>query len=751
MKSSALARTALGTSALLIAGFVTLPAPSATAVPGDERGDWFVEDAQLRRDVGAPKPPGTTQSRAVTLDADAAVRAVVATSSLARAEPGERLIVPKRGDLSLTLFDGERLTVEVSEVAVTLDVASTESVPTVEVIGTEKRAGTIASTVAFTFIPDASGDYVLHGGIERDSQPRVELDQPSRGVVRLNEIGDPPARPIDTDDAILAPESGDAAMATPKEGGSRATPAITIIDLLVGYSSSLDASMNSRAEITQRIAETNTALATSGANVRVNLMSIAPVPYVQHPSDMHVDLDRLQKKSGSLDLLHAQRDAIGADLVALVVPNTTASACGIAWVPRAGGAADYGLSVTAQECFHQHSLAHELGHNLGSQHDHNNATTKGDPYLFSHGYQVPGVARDIMSYACPKNDCKRFLQYSNPSVNFLGTTVPSGTATADAARSFNLMAPVIANYRTKTKVTRLSGADRYDTAAAISRHGFTDPAKVSTLVVATGTDFPDALSAAPLAAKLGGPLLLTHPSGLPAATVTEIKRLKPSKVVVIGGATAVPAAVESALKGLVAAGGSVQRISGDDRYSTSVAIGKYGWGSSATAFVATGLDYPDALSAGAAAGKLGAPVVLVPGTFAAAPAVTTSYLTGIGVKTAYIAGGMTVVSAGIENALKAKHTVVRYAGTDRFNTSTLIAKAHNTPGGSMYLASGLNFPDALAGAVIAGRQKAPLALSPQNCVLRTLNDVQRDIKPSEVVLLGGATLLSEAVQQGNIC
>ncbi len=750
MKVITTPRAALSVAAILFAGFITVPATVASAAPRDDAGEWFAADARLGRNVAEEAPSGTTRSRAVVLDADTAVRAVVSPQSLALAQPGERLIVPKNGDLSLTLFGGERLMIDVSEVAVSLDADGVDPMPTVEVIGSRREGEGYGATAAFTFIPDDSGRYALSGGIDRGTESRVEIDQPSRGIAVLHEIGEAQEGTAEVDDAVIAPGAVTAPDPAEMAPPGRAAATLTTIDLLVGYSSSLGAAVT--AKITQRITETNAALATSGVNMRVNLMSIAPVAYAQSAEGLLADIRRLQQGSNGLGQLHNQRDAIGADLVALIVPQVTRGECGRGYIPFAGGVPDYAFSVTPESCLDGNALAHELGHNFGSNHNIANTKKEDVPYAFSYGHQVAGKARDIMAYDCPKNDCAQKLQYSNPNVKFIGhPTIPSGTPAADAARSFNLMAPVIANYRTRTPITRLSGGDRYETAATISRHGFADPAKVSTLVVATGTDFPDALAAAPLAAKLGGPLLLAHPSGLPAATTTEIKRLKPSKIVIVGGATVIPSAVEAALKVLVTAGGTVQRISGADRFDTSVAIGKYGWTSSTTAFVATGLDYPDALSAGAAAGKLGAPVVLVPGTYGAVPATTTAFLSGIGVKTAYIAGGATVVSVGIETGLKAKYSVVRYAGTDRFNTSTLIAKAHHTTGGSMYLASGMNFPDALAGAVVAGRQKAPLVLSAQGCVLKNVNDVQRVITPSNLVLLGGVTLLTEAVQQGAIC
>ncbi|WP_426516226.1 cell wall-binding repeat-containing protein [Diaminobutyricibacter sp. McL0618] len=747
-KTKRRSRAAVAATTFLLAGLVALPASAASAGAGDESGDWFGTDARMGRSSIPGAPQGTTRTRNVALDADAAVRAVVSPQSLALAQPGERLIVPKNGDLTLTLFGEERLAITVSEVAVTLDAEATENAPTVEVIGSKRVDGGDAATVAFTFIPDASGHYALHGGIERGTEPRVEIDQASPGVARLSELGDAAELPdeqlpADIHDAIAAPGAVTAPDPGANDNRGRAGAPLTTVDVLVGYASALGGT--AKAAITQRITETNTALATSGVNIRLNLMAVTPVAYTQAPTGLSKDIENLRIGSEGLAVLHNQRDAIGADLVAMIVPRTN-GACGWGYLPPDG------LSVTAFDCLSGYSLAHEIGHNLGSDHDYANSSMLDRPYAFSYGHQVAGIARDIMAYPCANADCPRLLQYSNPNVNFIGhPTIPSGTATEDAARSFNLMAPVIADYRTKTQTSRLFGSDRYETAAAISRHGFTDPAQVSTVVVAAGTDFPDALSAAPLAAKLAGPLLLTNPSSLPAATTTEIKRLKPSKIVLIGGTGAVSTAVETTLKSLVTAGGTVPRISGADRYATSVAIGKYGWSSSTTAFIATGLDYPDALSAGAAAGNLGAPAVLVPGTSAAAPAATTAFLTSIGVTTAYIAGGTGSVSAGIEKDLKAKHTVVRYAGTDRFNTSTLIATAHHTKNGSMYLASAMNFPDALAGAAVAGRQKAPLVLSAPGCVLANLNDAQRVITPSQLVLLGGVTLLTEAVKDGTIC
>ena len=154
-------------------------------------------------------------------------------------------------------------------------------------------------------------------------------------------------------------------------------------------------------------------------------------------------------------------------------------------------------------------------------------------------------------------------------------------------------------------VVREGAADRYATAAAIALAAF--PAGAATVYLATGQNFPDALSGGALAAALGAPVLLTAPDALPAATAAALASLKPAHAVILGGTGAVSDAVAAALAGLVP---DVHRIAGSDRYATSAAIAAL-YPSAATVYVATGLNFPDAL----AGAPLGGPLLLVPGTY----------------------------------------------------------------------------------------------------------------------------------------
>lgn len=171
-----------------------------------------------------------------------------------------------------------------------------------------------------------------------------------------------------------------------------------------------------------------------------------------------------------------------------------------------------------------------------------------------------------------------------------------------------LVATALGQY-TAGGVTRLSGRDRYATAVAVSQSQFPTPPStgVPVVYVASGRDFPDALSAAPVAGMHAGPLLLTDPAALPSVVDTELSRLRPSQIVILGGTGAVSSAVEAALS--VHNWGGVSRVAGPDRYATAVDVSQSQFQPGVpVAYVASGLDFPDALSGAPVA--VGSPLLL---------------------------------------------------------------------------------------------------------------------------------------------
>lgn len=296
-------------------------------------------------------------------------------------------------------------------------------------------------------------------------------------------------------------------------------------------------------------------------------------------------------------------------------------------------------------------------------------------------------------------------------------------------------------------ITRLSGADRYGTAVAASRRYAPN---VPVAIVATGTDFPDALSAASAAAALGGPLLLTQPTKLPSSTSTELKRLKPKKIYVVGGTGVVSAAIAKEL-GRIA---PVKRLAGADRYATGDAIAKAVFPHADHAIIATGKGFADALAATGAAGSRRAPIMLVDGSKKTVSKTTLSRLSALGVRTISIVGGTAAVTSAIQSQLtKAGFGVKRYGGADRYATAALINAAYFAPGSSVneFFATGLDFPDALAAGALAGRLAAPLELTLRTCVDPAVNDSVNALGANNRVVMGGVAVLSSAASQNARC
>lgn len=294
-------------------------------------------------------------------------------------------------------------------------------------------------------------------------------------------------------------------------------------------------------------------------------------------------------------------------------------------------------------------------------------------------------------------------------------------------------------------VHRRAGSDRYTTALSISA---SFASGVPVVYVATGAQFPDALSAAPAAAAQGGPLLLVPPSGPTPAIITEINRLAPDTIVVVGGDSVVSAASYAVLSTLAP---SIRRDAGSNRYATSQIIVERAFSGATDVFVATGRDFPDALSASAAAGALEAPVLLVDGTQSQVPTATTTLIATLGAQRVRIVGGPSVVSSGIESVLRGSFgtgSVLRHAGSNRYATGAAVNSAVFSSASTVFFAAGTSFPDALSGAALAGALGSPLYVVQQGCVPTVVLQSVNALSPTSIVLLGGTSVLS--AQVGNL-
>lgn len=197
------------------------------------------------------------------------------------------------------------------------------------------------------------------------------------------------------------------------------------------------------------------------------------------------------------------------------------------------------------------------------------------------------------------------------------------------------------------EVVRVKGGDRYATAAALADANFAKGADV--VYLASGEDFPDALSASAAAAYQGGPVLLTQQGKLPSSTESALQKLSPKRVIVVGGEGAVSASVSRAAKHATDA--SVVRYGGSDRYATAQTVVQRVFGNTGVplAVVASGAEFPDALVGAALAGAHDGPVVLTQPNKLPVP--TKNALAYVKPTNVIVTGGSGAVSYGVETAI----------------------------------------------------------------------------------------------------
>ncbi|MDQ2673062.1 MAG: S8 family serine peptidase [Chloroflexota bacterium] len=294
-------------------------------------------------------------------------------------------------------------------------------------------------------------------------------------------------------------------------------------------------------------------------------------------------------------------------------------------------------------------------------------------------------------------------------------------------------------------IVRLSGADRYATAAAISRSTYVP--HVPYLFIATGRDFPDALAGGALAAQVGAPLLLTSTSSIPSATMTEIKRLKPIDIVVLGGPAVVSESVVQQLRSLDdPAIGETFRLSGPDRYATAARISAAGFDRNVhVVYLATGTNFPDALAAAPASATLNGPLLLT--SRSSLPAATRTELDRLKPLRIVILGGTAAVSSNVALQLAAYTggPIDRWSGADRYATAAVIAAKAFPTAATAFVASGLGFPDALAGGPPGGAWLGPLlTTTPSSLPTPSRQQLQR-LKPVRIFVLGGTSVISNTV------
>jgi len=292
---------------------------------------------------------------------------------------------------------------------------------------------------------------------------------------------------------------------------------------------------------------------------------------------------------------------------------------------------------------------------------------------------------------------------------------------------------------------RFAGADRYATAAAASKAVFRNGSDV--VYVATGLDYPDALAGGAAAAVESAPVLLVARDTVPGATRDEIRRLSPSKIVVLGGEGVVSSQVAALLSSHVP-NATVERRWGKTRFETAVEVSKSVFaGEVGTAYVTGGLSFADAMVAVPAAVRDGAPLLLVHPEVI--PTAVKGELRRLKPVRIVVVGGEGVVPPGVFAALSGYTSdVTRIGGSDRYAVGAAVAAEFAADTETVYVAVGADYPDALTGGAIAGKAPGPMFLVRTDRIPDAVKSHLNRIRPRRAVILGGAGVVSKAVEKG---
>jgi len=295
------------------------------------------------------------------------------------------------------------------------------------------------------------------------------------------------------------------------------------------------------------------------------------------------------------------------------------------------------------------------------------------------------------------------------------------------------------------------GSTRIETAAAIATATFSS-ARVG--IVASDADFPDALAASYLAGRNAGPVLLTHPTFLPDATLSALRQLSISGVQVMGG----PAAVSDNVVNQLRSDGFVtDRIAGSNRYGTAAAAAEAPGnnlvgsipGKGRTALLTSGVNFPDSLSGGPMAYFRAFPLLLTDPSSLSPE--TSSALSSLAINHVIVLGGTAAVSATIDAQLASGgYTVERLQGVQRFETATAVADFELGTLGfknvKAELARSDLYPDALAGAPHGGVDRAPILLTLPTVLADATNSWLRGHTSTVAAIdaFGGTVAISDA-------
>lgn len=290
---------------------------------------------------------------------------------------------------------------------------------------------------------------------------------------------------------------------------------------------------------------------------------------------------------------------------------------------------------------------------------------------------------------------------------------------------------------------RVYGNTRFETSYKLFDMGWSSS---ETVILANGMDYPDALTAAPLAGKYNAPILLSRNTTL--ASQPELKASLMNKgvknVIIVGGETAISSGIQNEISSL---GINVRRIGGRDRYETSVLIAKEVGVNNGEISLAYGMSFADGLSISSVAAKKQSPILLTRTDYI--PDVVKAFINENNINKTYIIGSTTVITDGVASQTKGPE---RLGGANRYETNSKIFQRFKSELNldSVFIASGLSFPDALSSSALAAKNGNFVLLSNIRQVEGTVRNILTEIRPqlNNVYVLGSNVVIADYILTG---
>lgn len=310
----------------------------------------------------------------------------------------------------------------------------------------------------------------------------------------------------------------------------------------------------------------------------------------------------------------------------------------------------------------------------------------------------------------------------------------------DSFRGLELTSPSSKGTLISAQLERFAGADRYATSATVSVNSISGGSPV---FIASGTAFPDALAAGPAAASVHGALLLTTQGSVPEVILAEVRRIAPREVFVLGAEASVSAAAVAQVTA-AAPGATIERIAGGDRFETAARIADRFFPQATSYLLASGMNFPDALSATAAGSRSNPTPILLTAQDRLVESAQ-QRVQNAGKTDITLLGGESSLAAAVETSARAATSgaVTRLAGANRYETNVMALDAlSRTPPSVAILATGEAFPDALSASMLVAATDGALILTTGTCHVQLTDQYLRSIRPVRALAVGSELSVS---------